>query len=418
MRAREVALQNAPARTHAPRLPRIYMEHRDKEGTRLRRIWTALAALLLLAGQAAAQEADRTPMAVYVEAGAMDAQTAQRLVALLSQAFPQGAWVAELGEGSGRSLRDLVLADDTPQLAICSPASALPWVREGLIAAPGTVLPQARMMAGPVVAACEHEGELFMLPVRARHRQTAVNRSVMQARRMDYLLDGTEHAVWYPSELYQVLEECALAGTPGMEIWPEDGGALMAMVQSLYGGPMLTDDGEAYVSDDSGALEGLAWLDVMVHGGLIGVAESREAALSNFLGGKTAIFIDWTDEESREYAAKTAARSIVEMPYPTALGMPVRAFELTGVAVFAQGDARQRALALSAAMFLHEDAQAQIVLGDRAIWRDDCMWLPCLRAGKADTLLGGLFEQAVREMIAGEATAREAMALIRAGMGR
>ena len=377
---------------------------------------TALAAMLALLCAVAAAEGDRTPMAVYIEAGAMQEQTARRLVMLLAQAFPQGDWRAELGERSGRSLRDLVLADEAPQLAICSPASALPWAREGMIASPGAMLPEERMMAGPVVSACEWDGGLFMIPLAARHRRVAVSGSVMQARKLGYLLGATEHPVWYPSELYQVLEECALAGTPGMEIWPEDEAALMAMVQAMYGGAMLTEDGAAYVQDDSSALEGMAWLDVMVHGGLIGVAESREEALANFMDGETALFIDWTDAEERKYAMEMREREISVMPYPTALGVPVRAFELTGAAVFAQGSDAQRALAMSAAMFLHEDVQAQIALGDRAIWRDDCVWLPCMRAGKADTLLAGLFRHAAQEMIRGEVTPKEAMELIRAGM--
>ncbi len=394
----------------------------------MRRIIPALAAVLaLLCGTAAAQEA-AVPMRVYIEAGAMDTQTAERITALLARAFPAGAWAAELGGASGRSLREAVLADDAPQLAICSPASAMPWVREGLIVPPGTFLPDEGLMAGPVVYACEWDGELFMVPLAARHRRVAVNGGVVQARKLGYLLGQTEHPVWYPSELYQVLEECALAGEPGMEIWPGDGGpgdggpgdddgaGLLAMVQALYGGAMLTDGAEAYVRDDSGATEAMAWLDAMVHGGLIGIAQSREQALERFMAGETALFIDWTDAESGRFAAEMAAGDISLMPYPTALGVPVRAFELTGAIVFAQGDEAQRTLAMNAALFLHEDIQAQLALGDRAIWRDGCVWLPCLRAGKADSLLGGLFDAAVRDMVRGEITAKDAMELIRAGM--
>ena len=45
------------------------------------------------------------------------------------------------------------------------------------------------------------------------------------------------------------------------------------------------------------------------------------------------------------------------------MGLPVRAFTLTGVCAFASGDAGTDALAVKAAAFLNENAQAQALLG-------------------------------------------------------
>ncbi|MFR2494153.1 MAG: hypothetical protein ACLTBF_00025 [Christensenellales bacterium] len=98
-----------------------------------------------------------------------------------------------------------------------------------------------------VLGACVQDESLFMLPLVARHRQMAVNRRLMEKRRLDSMTNPIEHPLWYPMEFDQILEEFALADHPAMEIWPaepENSGALEAMLQALYGGAWLDDKGE------------------------------------------------------------------------------------------------------------------------------------------------------------------------------
>lgn len=112
--------------------------------------------------------------------------------------------------------------------------------------------------------------------------------------------------------------------------------------------------------------------------GLIARAESRDEALTHFLNGETAIFMDWQSAYSGLYARELEKNGveIVEMPYPSSTGFVIRSFELTGACVAAGTDNAKRELAMRAVAFWHEDAQTQMALGDRGIWQDDAVWLP------------------------------------------
>ena len=66
-------------------------------------------------------------------------------------------------------------------------------------------LARARM-AQQVLSACEQDGELFMIPLLAHHRQMAVNRRRLEQEHLSDLLDARTHPVWYPLELQQALE--------------------------------------------------------------------------------------------------------------------------------------------------------------------------------------------------------------------
>lgn len=380
--------------------------------------YLALTAALLLPALPGAAAGET--MRVFVERGALEQEEAARLVALLGEAFPQAEWTAVPG-GEETDLRTLVMEDRAPQLAICSPLTALPWAKEGmLLPLEGCVADLARMQR-QVVDACVWNETLVMAPLRADHRQMAVNRKLMDTCQFSYMMNPLEHPVWFPSEINQILEEFAIAGMPAIEIWPEESGggaAVEALVQSIYCGALLSQDGARCLADGGGVQAGLTWLRNMVAGGAIVIVKDRQTALEHFLAGKTALFIDWTAEEERRLAGKLRAggMEVETMPYPSAAGYPVRSFDLTAVCAFAGASDAQEALMRRAVAFLCEDVKAQIVLGDRAIWQDDATWLPCMTATDRGMTLRKLFAQAVAAVLKDGRTPEEALAALSAAM--
>ena len=372
----------------------------------------ALAGLLLCGATAAAQE----EMRVYIAEGAMERREAQRMVAWLGEELPQGTWTAVLGE-DGVSLRELVLADSAPQIAICAPGEALPWAKEGLLLAlDGEEAEEDGRVEEVVISACTLGDALFMRPLWARHRQMAVNARLLARAGYASLLDEVQHPVWYPMELNQMLEDFALDGTPGLEIWldGEDGGAaLEALLQGIGGGAMLAPDGR--YREGGPALDGLGWLEIMLMQGQIGLAASREEALMHFAQGETAFFIDWTQEEAARsgQGLERAGVELVTMPYPAGSGTAMRAFEPVGASVFRTERSAQALLSLTA---LRRMTQDWLDEGARGIWRDGAQWLPPLGSTEAGGTLRRLLGQAVRAIAAGEMGAREAELGIRAAM--
>ena len=373
----------------------------------------ALAALLmtaLLSGAAAQEE-----MRVYIAQDALERHTAERIVALLQEAFPQGNWTAVYAGEEG-DLRALVLDDRAPQLAICAPQEARPWAQEGLLLALDGQTEELARIEPEVTDTCVLEETLFMLPLTARCREMAVNAELVNAHGFGYLLDPVAHPVWYPSELNQLLEEFAIHDQTAVDIGLEDdGAALEAFLQAVGGGAMLQGDG---AFDPGAALTGLVWLRDMAQGGLISIAGSREEALARFLGGETALFIDWTEEEETRsaQAVSEAELELRTLSYPTPLGLPVRAFELTGACVFVSERSAQTVLALSALRFLAGDAGAQAALGEDGIRRDDAFWLPALPLLDGGGTLRGLFAGAAGRVLDGAETPKAAVTGISAMM--
>lgn len=385
----------------------------------MRRVWRRAAAVGLLLVMMAAGALAQETMRVYVAAGALEEETAQQLVEMIARAYPQNQWEMLHQSRTGESLRELVLRDGAPALAICTPGEARPWAQEGMLLPLQRLIGEQGRMQPQVLDACVLEETLFMAPLAARHRQMAVNVQRFEVRHLGHMLDHLAHPVWYPTEFYQILEEFLLAEETAMEVWQEpDGAALEAMVQALYDGALLSEDGRRCTVSTPELCAGLRWMGEAVVSGLIGRAESREAALERFAAGETAIFPDWTAQEDallgRELAARGMELEIV--PYPASVGLPVRAFEVTGVSVFGQGDAATNAQALRAAVFLHENTQAQALLGNRLIWRDNAVWLPSLDAYARGATLRSLFGEAVRRVLAGEIDASRALEDVQAAM--
>lgn len=368
---------------------------------------TMLLLALVIWGAAGRGTAEAAGANMFVEEGAMDKAKAGRLALLLEREF--GMPVELTFETEDTSLRRLILADDAPELAICAPQTVALWAEEGLtLSLEGCVVDQAHMQM-EAVEACMLDGTMFMAPLTASHRLMAVNRGLLAASGLDGLLDARNHPVWLPMELQQVLEEMAFVGKTGMEIWPltmETAGGVEAFVQALYGGEMIAEDGTAQPDDDP-AVDGVRWLRDMVNAGLVGVAPDRETALERFLQGETALFVDWTAEEAARL--DKGELDVRTVPHPSATGLPVRSFELTGIAAFATGDAAWDAQTREMVAFLLEDAQAQLILGGRNVWADGALWLTPLGAdGTAAALRSGLCG-AINAVIEGEQTPWQAM---------
>ena len=369
---------------------------------------TALLALLL--ATMACAYAEETEIWVYAAPGKLTGQASLTLTQLLGQAVPQAkaAYIQEEG-----TLFDSVLDGHGPHLAVCTAQEAKRLAEEGLLLPLELSQSEAERIAKTVLSACTYEGEVFMAPLYAKHRRMAVNRRMMESLQIAALMDTRAFPVWQPMQLYQVLEEASLAGGYAMEIWPcggEDGDALIAFVQALYGGEFVTGGKNVKIDNDA-AVMALEWICDMVEGDMIGVAKSREEALYHFLEGETALFIDWTDEDAQAFAASGEDKQkIVGMPYPSSTGIPVRDMQVTGIVALRTGDADTDAMLSEAAAALAADEKLARVLGERAIYKDDALWLSFPGAGGASALRA-LTGAAIDAAVAGDMEAEAALRL-------
>lgn len=384
----------------------------------MKRVWMRAACLAVLLVAMTTSVLAQEVMRVYVSETAMERETARELTALLGREFPQAEF-ALLEDGAG--LRELVLSDCAPQLAICPPGEALVWAKEGLTLPLQKRIGDQEKIAREILSVCVHEEDLFMAPLIAHHRQMAVNVKLMEKKALGYMLDEIAHPVWYPTEFQQILEEFVLADAQAIDVWKPDmqsGAAVEALVQAIYCASLLGEDGVSCEADSEALQAGMRWLRVMINNGMVGYQPSRQAALDRFIAGETAIFLDWTQSLQKQYAQKLKDAGIVleTRPYPSSSGLPVRAYELMGVSVFDSGEAEKNALALQAAAFLHEDAGAQRILGTRGILRDDSVWLWDLEASDRGATLRSLFHQAFEEIMDAQQDIEQALQLVKAGM--
>ncbi|MBR4039164.1 MAG: hypothetical protein IKJ11_03590 [Clostridia bacterium] len=355
--------------------------------------------LVLLVSGASAQET----MELYVQEGALAQGKARQVLALLSEEMPDAAWTLEEG---GASLRERVMRGDAPDLAICAPKEARPWAKEGMLVPLQAVIGSQTRMQRQVLDLCVEDEALFMAPLIAYHRQMAVNRRRFEEHRLDYMLDARTYPVWYPTQFYQILEEFLLQDETAVDIWlatPQTSAALEALTQSVFGGMLLSEDGKTCEADSLDMRAGVRWLRDAVDDGLIGCCGTREDALERFVSGETAIFIDWVDGQT----LPGDMADIMTVPYPSAVGLPVRSFVLTGVCAFAGGDARRDALAQKACVILHE--QAQEILGARGIWQDGAIWPASLDRDDRTSTLRSLLCTALDDVMQGRETVEDAL---------
>ena len=202
----------------------------------MKRIFAALMIALMMS-LAAGVLADGQEIAVYIAPGALEEGAAQAVLQLLEQAVPQADF-ARTDEAAG-TLWDQILGGAQPQLAICGMQEIKRAAGEGLLLPLDFREVAVERVEEAVLQACRADGELVMAPLLAQHRSMAVNRRRMEELEIAALTDTRAFPVWQVMQLYQVLEEAVLADSCGMEIWPaagEDGDALLAFMQSMYGG--------------------------------------------------------------------------------------------------------------------------------------------------------------------------------------
>ena len=373
----------------------------------------AAAGAMACSAGVCAQEA----VSVYVSED-VPVQT-EGLAKLLGGAFPQAEFQVIRAQEGG--LRELVISDCAPQLALCSPGEAAPWAREGLTLPLQSRIDDQQEIARPILSVCVQDENLFMAPLAAHHRQMAVNVKLLEKRGLGYMLDEIAHPVWYPTEFQQILEEFAIAGAPAMDVWrmtPAQSAAMEAMMQAIYVSSVLEEDGETCAVQSAAFMAGMRWLRDLVEGEIIGYCEDRQQALERFLAEETAIFIDWTQQLQQKYAWELKKRGveIETRPYPSSGGLPVRSYALTGVSVFDSGDARRNALALQAAAFLYESEAARELLGGGTILADESTWLWDLTANSRGATLRSLLCSAVCQVLEEGYDAEQACAMVQAGM--
>ena len=128
------------------------------------------------------------------------------------------------------------------------------------------------------------------------------------------------------------------------------------------------------------------------------------------------MYLDWTDSLHRQLEDIVQEEDLhLEIrPYPAAVGLPVRSFELTGVCAFASDDAARDARLKRACADLHD--KAQDVLGSRGIWQDGALWPASLDATDRGATLRSLLCQALCRVIEEQEDAQEALERVQAAM--
>lgn len=366
--------------------------------------------LMLPLVSGAAQES----MRLYAQEECIEKAQARRLLELLGE---DGTPWTLMGEG--QALCELVLAGDIPDLAICTPAQAKPWAKEGLLLPLQMHIGGQQRVQRQVLDLCVHEETLFMAPLIAHHRQMAVNRTLMEELGLGYMLDRQAYPVWYPAQFYQIMEEFLLMDETALDVWraePDTSAAIEALTQAIFGGMLLSEDGKNCQADGLSIRAGVRWLSDAIDDGMIGYCDTREDALARFLAQETAIFIDWTEALARQLDAviRENELDIVTVPYPAAAGLPVRSFELAGVCAFADGNAARDALRRKACVILHEHADD--ILGARGIWQDGALWPASLERDDRTATLRSLLCAALDEVIEGGEAVETALGRVQAAM--
>lgn len=368
-----------------------------------------VTALMLFVSCAAAQES----MRLYVQEGCIGEAQVRQVLARLEEDGDNWALTED-----GYTLSDLVLAGDMPDLAICTPAAAQPWAKEGLLLPLQMHIGSQQRMQRQVLDLCVQDEVLFMAPLTAHHRQMAVNAALMEEMGLGYMLDKEAYPVWYPAQFYQIMEEFLLRDEIVLDVWRpqmDSSAPIEALTQAIYGGMLLSEDGETCTADSMNMRAGAQWLADVIDDGMVGYCETQEEALKRFLAGETAMYIDWTNALQAQLSETIRQREmeLITMPYPAAVGLPVRSFELAGVCAFASGETARDARLMQGCAKLHEAAQD--ILGARGIWQDGAIWPASLSSGGGATLRS-LFCEAIISMIEDDEEAQTAFARLQLAM--
>ena len=104
------------------------------------------------------------------------------------------------------------------------------------------------------------------------------------------------------------------------------------------------------------------------------------------------------------------------MPYPTATGLTIRSFELTGACIPVGLETQAHAMAAKAVAFWRTDERAQSVLDGGSIAQDDAVWLPLQDTSEVGTTLRRLMCGIIKDVLEGENTPADALRLAQAAL--
>ena len=307
----------------------------------------AAAALVFTVSLSAA----RAEIPVYIAEGTVSRVQAQSLAQSVEKTLGVRIQLV-MQEETGESVSSRLGAGETPRVAVLSAEAAAHWAREGLLLPLDGCLEAIGNIPQEFADACVVDGQMMFAPLSAQSRMMAVRSEGFRAVNMGYLLDSRAHPVWYPSEFLQALDEMALVDAPGMEIWQpqeEDALWLEALLQGISGGEFADETTGAYVMEEETLMHAFEWLREMLSAGLIETAQNREEALGRFVSGETAVFVDWTAQESERFAQAIREGEILLRPYPSLTGTRQHAARLTVVCAFASQNEQENALSCRAA---------------------------------------------------------------------
>lgn len=337
--------------------------------------------------------------------GAQAEAVAQMLEAQLDETVE---WDMQAGEDS---FSRRMMEGNAPHLAILGADAVRPWAEEGLLTALNGCEGSLNAVAEEIVGACVAEEQLFALPLKTRRYAMAVRTDCLERIRMDVLLDERMHPAWYPTQVLQVLDDLALECGVGLEMWPPDEENTLCFEAFLQGiGGRWFDENTVKAADcDLDAMENaLIWTQEMISAGLIGTAKSRDEALARFLDGNTAIFIDWTPEDSLRYAKELEAGIIRLLPYPSSTGLPFAAAEVIGLLVPVRNGAEDTVQVKRAAALLASGGHVQRILGESLTGTEEMDWLTSLSVLRGGATLRALLSDALGGILSGETPAKEA----------
>ena len=377
----------------------------------MKRIIAAIALIFTVSWSAAKAECS-----LFIGEGTISRVQAQALAERIEKTLGTQASLfmqEETGEGVAMRLR----AGDMPCIAVLSAEEAARWAREGLLLPLDGCVPEIERMAPALVEACVQDEQLMAAPLSAQRRMLAVRPDGFQAVNMGYLLDSRAHPVWYPSEFLQTLDEMALAKGAGMDVWAPEPGEMIwleALLQGVSGGRFIDETTGAYGMEEEELALALEWLKEMLSAGLIETAQSREEALERFVSGETAVFADWTAEESERFAKAIKEEEILLRPYPSLAGMRRHAAQMTVICVFASEDEQDNAFSRRAVSLLlssGEDTLWQRGLGD-----DGAPYFPLTGAEACGATLRSLLCGEVHSLMEGETSTEDAAGRITRAM--
>lgn len=390
---------------HVPALHGVYMDYEsDFLGGKDLKGWKMALAFVLALGMCTSAKAD---LQLYIGKNTVSASQGEALARLLQTGLEEPVQAAmQTDESFSQRMTD----GSAPDMAILCADEMRKWANAGMLTALDGCTDTLGEMSEEIVNGCVADESLYALPLGIRSRAMAVHPAWMEKIRMAYLLDERMHAAWYPTEILQALDELALSGGTGLDLWPpQETGTLCfeAFLQGINGAWFSAGETDAGNADLEALEDALVWVEEMVRAELVGTAQSRDEALARFLAGETAIFIDWTMEDSRTYAGEIEDGSIQLLPYPSMSGIPFAAGDVVCFLAPCSGEEGEQR-ARQAAALLASNGYAQQVLGETLPAADEMDWLIGVNMLEGGATLRALFAQAVGEILAGDIPAREA----------